>query len=50
MPTLLNNSAYSKLIQEDIDWLLDNTDDSLERRHIISIIKAHEKDIITNGK
>jgi len=45
MTTPLTNKAYSELIQEDIDWLLENSPRSLERDHIIQIIKEHEKDI-----
>jgi len=34
----INKSAYEKLIKEDIEWLLSNTKDSLERRHIVEVL------------
>ena len=35
----MNQQAYEKLIKEDIGWLLQNTNDTLERQHIIQILK-----------
>lgn len=34
----MNKESYTRLVKENISWLLDNTDDSLERRHIIDIL------------
>lgn len=34
----LNKHAYSKLVQEDIEWLLENTERTLEREHIILVL------------
>jgi len=31
--------AYEHLISADIAWLLANTEDTLERRHIVSVLK-----------
>jgi len=41
MPTTLNRWAYQKLVDEDIQWLLNKTTakDTLEGRHIIEIVK-----------
>ncbi len=38
MSTQMNKESYSRLIKENISWLLKNTEDSLERRHIIDIL------------
>jgi hypothetical protein len=35
----VNKPTYEQLIQEDINWLTKNTEDTLERRHIIAIVK-----------
>ena len=37
---MINRTSYEKLIAEDIEWLEINTEDSLERRHIIDVLKA----------
>lgn len=50
MGVSLSDSAYCELIQKDIDWLLENTEHCLERTHIISILREHEKDVLKNGK
>ena len=34
----LNQRAYQQLVEEDIRWLVDNTGESLERRHIVDIL------------
>lgn len=47
MSTILNQHAYSKLIEEDIAWLEANTNDSLERRHIIDVLRWVEKNYLT---
>ena len=39
MGTKLNKSAYQKLIYEDIDWLKKNTPHTLERDHIIQVLR-----------
>lgn len=39
MSCKLNSDAYIQLINEDIDWLLLNTQRSLERDHIIGTLK-----------
>ena len=41
MGTKLNRRAYRQLIQEDLDWL-ESMPRSLERDHIIQIVKASE--------
>jgi len=38
MPNRLTQDAYRKLIHEDIRWLVDNTEDTLERRHICDVL------------
>ena len=38
MGTKLNHSAFKKLIDEDINWLLTHTEDCLEHNHIISVL------------
>jgi hypothetical protein len=35
----LTREAYEELINQDIEWLIKNTDQSLERDHIISVLK-----------
>src|SRR5690606_32398770 len=35
---------YEKIVREDIDWLVSNTRDSLERQHIIAILEKSIKD------
>ena len=35
----MNQQAYEKLICEDIDWLLNNTQDTLERQHIVQVLR-----------
>lgn len=43
MPTILNQHGYKMLIDGDIEWLLANTEDSLERQHIIQVLNwTHE--------
>lgn len=36
---IINKKCYKKIIQEDIDWLEENTNDCLDRRHIIFVLK-----------
>ncbi len=38
MSLILNPSAYRKLVQEDLDWLL-TTPRTLERDHVEAILK-----------
>lgn len=35
----LARKLYEELINQDIEWLVKNTDQSLERDHIISVLK-----------
>jgi len=35
----MNRSSFERLVQEDIDWLESTTTDTLERRHILEILK-----------
>lgn len=35
----LTREAYEELINQDIEWLVKNTDQSLERDHIIEVLK-----------
>lgn len=35
----LNKESYRKLINQDIDWLKQNTQSCLERDHIIDVLK-----------
>lgn len=39
MSTALNLAAYERLIEEDIEWLMQNTKPSLERDHIIVVLE-----------
>lgn len=39
MPTKLCRSAFEKLINENIEWLMSNTNHSLEREHILAILR-----------
>ena len=39
MSMKLNKWAYEQLITENIVWLLENTDDTLERRHILDVLQ-----------
>lgn len=43
MPITLNNTTYSDLIRKDIEWLLEKTERSLERDHIIDVLKESER-------
>ncbi len=43
MSTTLNFAAYDKLVKEDIEWLLKNTEPTLERDHIIAVLKESHK-------
>lgn len=38
MPLTLNKSAYTQLIEEDIDWLLKQPR-TLEREHIVAVLR-----------
>ena len=38
MMETLNKKAYKKLIEEDIEWLKNNTIESSERNHIVSVL------------
>ena len=44
MPMPLTPGAFSKLIDEDIQWLEANAPDSLERQHIILVLLQRAKD------
>lgn len=35
----MSKDTYIKTIDENIKWLLSNTSDSLERRHIVDVLK-----------
>lgn len=41
--------AYEKLVNEDIEWLKENTSDTLERKHIISIMKHSVREYNVRG-
>lgn len=43
----LSDAAYLELLHDDIEWLKNNTDKCLERTHIISILRGHERDILS---
>jgi len=45
--TQLNKDSYAQLIKEDIHWLLEKTEDCLERQHIESIL-MNSIDLIYN--
>ena len=45
----INKSAYEKLIKEDIEWLLSNTKDSLERRHIVEVLNYSPERLYASG-
>lgn len=49
MGTKLNKNGYSKLIAEDIEWLLDQPR-SLERDHIHDVLKESINLIYDNAK
>ena len=49
MGTKLNHSAFKKLIDEDINWLLTHTEDCLERNHIVSVL-TYSKFLSKNGQ
>ena len=49
MSIQINKSAYEKLIKEDIEWLLSNTKDSLERRHIVEVLNYSPERLYTSG-
>lgn len=36
----MDKSSYEKLIKEDIDWLMNNTEHSIERMHILDVLKC----------
>jgi hypothetical protein len=40
MGTRVNKKTYEKMVEEDIEWLMKNTEPSLERYHILGILKA----------
>ena len=40
MGMMMDKSSYEKLIKEDIDWLMTNTEHSLERMHILDVLKC----------
>lgn len=40
MTQILTKFAYKKLIDENIEWLLENTEDTLERVHILLVLEA----------
>lgn len=39
MSVQLNKKSYESLINGDIEWLTNNTEDTIERRHIIETLK-----------
>lgn len=39
MSMKLTKCAYERLVLEDTAWLIENTDDTLERRHILDILR-----------
>lgn len=41
--------AYDKLIQEDIDWLENNAPETIERDHIILVLKHSAKQYRERG-
>ena len=49
MSIQINKSAYEKLIKEDIEWLLSNTKDSLERRHIVEVLNYSPERLYASG-
>lgn len=49
MGTKLKHSAFKKLIDEDINWLLTHTEDCLERSHIVSVL-TYSKFLSKNGQ
>lgn len=49
MPTNLFPSAYDRLVDEDIEWLLQNTPDSLERDHIITALQFGKREYRLRG-
>ena len=40
MGTTMNRHTFEGLVKENIEWLLKNTEHSLERDHILGILKA----------
>lgn len=36
----LNHTSFKQLIDEDINWLLEHTEDCLERSHIVDVLTA----------
>jgi len=49
MTSQMTSTSYSDLISENIKWLLENTNDSLERQHIIAILESSEEEYRTKG-
>lgn len=43
MGTIISKEAYEKLINEDVEWLVNNTEQTLERDHIVSVLKQSTK-------
>jgi len=41
--------AYEKLLEEDKQWLLANSPDSLERQHIILVMEASAREYRSRG-
>ncbi len=37
---MININAYKKLINNDAKWIVDNTENSIERRHILKVLWA----------
>ena len=44
MPMPLTPDAFSKLINQDVQWLKANAPDSLERQHIIQVLHQRAND------
>lgn len=34
----MNKTAYQELINDDAKWLVENTEDSIEREHILKVL------------
>jgi len=45
----LNTAAYEKLLEENKQWLLANSPDSLEREHIIAVMEASAREYRNRG-
>lgn len=50
MGAIISKEAYEKLINEDIEWLVNNTGETLERDHIIVVLKQSIKLLYGNER